>query len=173
MREDCKSLKASQKRRARQLPFRQFCQALASDLTVEVVSPLGYERSGSEDDDIMKDDNDILVTDGGESKRRRLTHQQSVLRICYNKREAYFSKAQLISPREADLPFRHVLLVLQVLVVDMMTTSGGSAEGAMVAGNPGSGNDDDESSPERLTTRQRTCSTITAPVRRSRRSRLS
>lgn len=37
---------------------------------------------------------------------------------------------------------------------------------------PSSGDDDDESSPERLATRRRTCSTITVPVRRSRRSRL-
>ena len=52
--------------------------------------------------------------------------------------------------------------------------SAGSTEGAMVARrNPSSGNDNDENSPERVATRRSTCSNITVPVRRSRRSRLS
>lgn len=51
--------------------------------------------------------------------------------------------------------------------------SAGSTEEATMARNPSSGNDNDESSHERIATRQRTCSNITVAVRRSRRRRLS
>jgi hypothetical protein len=45
--------------------------------------------------------------------------------------------------------------------------SAGSAEGAMVAQNPSSGNNNDENSPERVSTRRRACSNLTVPARRS------
>ena len=66
MSEDCKSFKDFQKRRGRQLPFRQFCQMLASDLTVEVVSPFGFESSSGEDNELVTgsntDENSLFVS---------------------------------------------------------------------------------------------------------------
>jgi hypothetical protein len=51
--------------------------------------------------------------------------------------------------------------------------SAGGTEGATAARNLSRGNNNDEKSPERVATRRRTCSNVTVPVRRSRRSRLS
>jgi hypothetical protein len=72
---DCKSFKDFQKRCTRQLPFRQFCQMLASNLTVEVVPPSGFERSSKEDDEWVTgsstDEND-QCTDRENDKRHSL-----------------------------------------------------------------------------------------------------
>jgi SAP domain len=86
MSEECKSFKDFQKRRARQLSFRQFCRELANDLQLEVVPPSIHE-SGSDDDDtgIMRS------TDRGD--------RTSSVVITYNKREAYFTKPHLIERR--------------------------------------------------------------------------
>jgi hypothetical protein len=99
MSKECKLFKDFQKRHSRQLPFRQFCQALASNLTVDIVPPSGYESSSSKDDRMMVDDNDGRVgTDRGEDDRQR-THQDTVVSTFYNKCEAYFSKPHLIARR--------------------------------------------------------------------------
>ena len=82
--EECKSFKDFQKRRARQLPFRQFCLELANDLKIEVLSPTMYE-SGSDDNDDNNDANKGHIT--------------ASIAITYNKREAYFSKPHLIERR--------------------------------------------------------------------------
>jgi len=82
--EECKSFKDFQKRRARQLPFRQFCLELANDLKIEVLPPTMHE-SGSDDNDDNDDANKGHIT--------------ASIAITYNKREAYFSKPHLIERR--------------------------------------------------------------------------
>jgi hypothetical protein len=99
MSEECTLFKDFQKRHSRQLPFRQFCQALASDLTIDMVPPSGYESTSSKDDRMMADDNDGRVGTDKEEDDRQRTHQDSVISIFYNKREAYFSKPHLIARR--------------------------------------------------------------------------
>ena len=81
---ECKSFKDFQRIRARQCSFRQFCQLLANDLTVEVASELNYTASSSEDEEAMPNDEASV---------------QEV--ILYNKREAFFSRPKLISKRRS------------------------------------------------------------------------
>ncbi|KAI2505554.1 hypothetical protein MHU86_8890 [Fragilaria crotonensis] len=77
--DECKSFKDFQRIRARQCSFRQFCQLLANDLTVEVASELNYTASSSEDEEAMPNDEEASV--------------QEV--ILYNKQEAFFSGQNL------------------------------------------------------------------------------
>lgn len=78
MSEDCESFKDFEKRRARGLPFRQFCQMLASNLSVEVVPPSGCESS-SEDDECWvtgsMDENDKKRSNIEEDRRHSLQHK--------------------------------------------------------------------------------------------------
>ena len=94
------SFKDFQKRRARQLPFRRFFQMLASDLTVEVVPPSGFESSSEEDNEWVAgsstDENDQR-TEREEDRRHSLQHKS--VTIYYNKREAFFAKPHLIAKR--------------------------------------------------------------------------
>jgi len=92
MSDECESFKDFQKRRARQVPFRQFCQMLAGDLTVEVVPPSGYESSSSKEDNEWvagsPDENDER-TDREEDRNH--SRQRESVPISYNKREAFFA----------------------------------------------------------------------------------
>ncbi len=95
------SFKDFQKRRARQLPFRRFFQKmLASDLTVEVVPPSGFESSSEEDNEWVTgsstDENDQR-TDRKDDRRHSL--QRKSVAIYFNKREAFFAKPHLIAKR--------------------------------------------------------------------------
>ena len=82
--DDCKSFKDFQRIPARQCSFRQFCQLLANDLTVEVASSLNYDASSSDEDERMTKDEASV---------------QEV--IVYNKREAFFSKPKLVAKRRS------------------------------------------------------------------------
>ena len=96
--EECKSFKDFQKRRKRQPPFRQFCHMLAEDLSVEVVAPMIYSTSSSdEDDETMM----AGMSDNDEVKRQRIQNKNSpgTISIVYNKRDAYFSVPELIAKR--------------------------------------------------------------------------
>ena len=243
MSDECESFKDFQKRRARQVPFRQFCQMLASDLTVEVVPPSGYESSSSEEDNEWvagsPDENDER-TDREEDRNH--SRQRESVAISYNKREAFFAKPHLIAKRMnrrlthlpssarrqsscvwccrrdhstpsqshcrhgrkttwvcsiCDVPqckvprfngqscfvlfhqsetlFDPCLAEAQGVQVTVRSHGnrralpGRKAE-PMVAGSSNSDDDDDESSYEPPVTRQRMCSTITVPVRSTRRT---
>ena len=94
--DECKSFKDFQRIRARQCSFRQFCQLLANDLTVEVASSLNYNASSSDDED-----------------DERMTNDEASVQevIVHNKREAFFSKPKLVIKGEVEeLLMFHVLL---------------------------------------------------------------
>ena len=90
MSDECKSFKNFQQSRARQPPFRQFCVELANDLKIEVVPPSMYESCSDNDGQMTIRRTD----DGGDNTSSR------VVRITYNKREAYFCKLPLIERRK-------------------------------------------------------------------------
>ena len=90
MSDDCKSFKDFQKMRARQAPFRQFCQQLANDLTIEVASPILYNSSDNDDD------NSDSGNDGNGNDRLTTSTDYD---IRYKQREAYFSRSDLIARR--------------------------------------------------------------------------
>jgi hypothetical protein len=84
--DECKSFKDFQRIWARQCSFRQFCQLLANDLTVEVASSLNYNASSSDDED-----------------DERMTNNEANVQevFVYNKREAFFSKPKLVTKRRS------------------------------------------------------------------------
>jgi hypothetical protein len=84
---ECESFKDFQRIRARQSSFRQFCQLLANDLTVEVASPFVFADNHN--------------NDGGGSEEEMLTNDNESVQevIVYNKREAFFSRPKLIAKR--------------------------------------------------------------------------
>ena len=82
---ECESFKQFQRIRARQPPFRQFCQLLAIDLTVTVSSALDYSTSDSDSENESADDED---------------GSQPEAVIIYNTRDAFFSVPSLIALRQ-------------------------------------------------------------------------
>jgi hypothetical protein len=92
---ECKSFEDFQRIWTCQCSFRQFCQLLANDLTVEVASSLNYIASSSDDED------------------ERMTNDEASVQevIVYNKREAFFSKPKLVAKTQNQkLLMFHVLL---------------------------------------------------------------